>query len=430
MGISSSVAMLSTRDKRNARRELRGWLYLHLHGSPTASRAAACAARCTEATERRDITSVFCMQWKAYSRIPDHSSWEKYLAVTRVKQREMLKCVSRARARSPSRALTLSSAVSWYLCRALALEISYRLLPHNELLLSLALSISIILHESEDIVKIQMVNSRACTTTWCQEDSQTRARITIVNVCSLVNRGGHPHFDFPLVTCPHAPLLGHVLTVRRPADRVIGLRADLVTDAPVVRRLVVVKVDRSFIRRLAEAVAATVLPDALERPVDHIVHALPAVDRNEDALHRRRRGGRRRGGRLLGVLDDARGLGVLLRGRGVARRRLLLRDVREPGLRDRLARNAVRGLRHRPAISVDLRRRSVGVLGARLLVRHSMLGRHAHGHPRVATEAAQASTQDVCKQVRHPAALLRPHRARHARESRKLRRRVHRDRRG
>lgn len=82
-GISSSVTMLSTRDKRNARRELRGWLYLHLHGSPTASRAAACAARCTEATERRDIQSVFCMQWKAYSRIPDHSSWEKYLAVTK-----------------------------------------------------------------------------------------------------------------------------------------------------------------------------------------------------------------------------------------------------------------------------------------------------------------------------------------------------------
>merc|ERR1719324_2006466 len=103
---------------------------------------------------------------------------------------------------------------------------------------------------------------------------------------SPVNRGGHAHIDFPLVTGPHAPLLGHVLTIRRPAHRVVGLGTDLVTDTPVVRGLIVVEVDRALIRRLAEAVAAAVFPDALERAVDHVVHALAAADRDEDALHR------------------------------------------------------------------------------------------------------------------------------------------------
>jgi len=57
----------------------------------------------------------------------------------------------------------------------------------------------------------------------------------------LVNRGSHAHVDFPLVTGPHAPLLGHVLTIRRPAYRVVGLGTDLVTDTPVVRGLIVVR---------------------------------------------------------------------------------------------------------------------------------------------------------------------------------------------
>jgi hypothetical protein len=71
---------------------------------------------------------------------------------------------------APFRALPLSSAGSVYLSLELILASS---LPASS---SLSLS-----YESEGIVKMQVAEPRACTTTWCQEDSKTEARVTIAN---------------------------------------------------------------------------------------------------------------------------------------------------------------------------------------------------------------------------------------------------------
>ena len=54
----------------------------------------------------------------------------------------------------------------------------------------------------------------------------------------------------------------HVLTLRWPADREVRLGAHLLADAPVIARLVVVEVDRTFVSRHREVVSPAVLAAA------------------------------------------------------------------------------------------------------------------------------------------------------------------------
>merc|ERR1719326_1217736 len=81
---------------------------------------------------------------------------------------------------------------------------------------------------------------------------------------------------FPRFTGPDAPLLSHVLTLRRAADRVIRLRPQLLADAPVIAGLVVVEVDWTFVCRHREVVSPAVLPAARVGPVHNVIDASSA----------------------------------------------------------------------------------------------------------------------------------------------------------
>jgi len=116
-----------------------------------------------------------------FFRIPNPLSEEKDWAVSTGWPEATLKGLLKL-----SLSLLITSTPFSELSRAPALCISFRTSsPPASSLLSLSLS-----HESESIlvVKMQMAESRACTTTWCQEDSKTRARITIANQKVLATR--------------------------------------------------------------------------------------------------------------------------------------------------------------------------------------------------------------------------------------------------